>query len=81
MEHDKISSGNNSEKEGFNSLLEAAAAEAGRISRAIQEIAGTTTCKGVQIIGLNNWAVEHCCRIDSYNILGEYSDRGSEKES
>ncbi|WP_301346066.1 hypothetical protein [uncultured Muribaculum sp.] len=78
MKYDKISSGINSEKEGSNSLLEAAAAEARRISCAIQEVAGTTACKGVQINGLKKWAIENSCWIDSYDLLGEFSDRGSE---
>lgn len=52
MKYDKIPSGINSEKEGVNSLLETAAAEARRISLAIQEVAGTTACKGVQITRL-----------------------------
>lgn len=52
MDYDPISSGINSQKESFDCLLEKVAAEAGRISRAIQEIAGTTACKGVQINGL-----------------------------
>lgn len=80
MEYDKIPSGINSKKESVNSLLESAAAEARRISRAIQEIAGTTTCKGVQINGLKKWAIQNRCWIDSYSLLGEFSDRGSENE-
>ena len=80
MEDDKISPGINSEKEGFDSLLEEAANEARRISCAIQEVAGTTVCKGVQINGLKKWAIENVCWIDSYTLLGEYSDRGSENE-
>ncbi len=52
MSHDKISSGINSQEEGIHRILEEAAAESRRISLAIQEIAGTTSCKGVQIHGL-----------------------------
>ena len=52
MSHDEISSGINRQENGINRLLEEAAAEAGRISLAIQKIAGTTSCKGVQIHGL-----------------------------
>lgn len=80
MNYDKISSGINSQKEGVNSLLEAAATEARRISRAIQEVAGTTACKGVQINGLKKWAIENSCWIDDIGSLGEFSDRGSENE-
>ena len=53
MSHDEISSGINRQKNGINRLLEEAAAEARRISLAIQKIAGTTSCKGVQIHGMN----------------------------
>ncbi len=80
MEYDKISSGINSEKEGFDNLMEEAANEARRISRAIQEVAGTTACKGVQIHGLKKWARQKGYWISSYGILGEFSDRGSENE-
>ena len=80
MDYDKISSGINSEKEGFDNLLEEAANEARRISRAIQEVAGTAACKGVQIHGIKKWALEKGFLISSYNILGEFSDRGSENE-
>ena len=52
MSHDEISLGIDHQENGINRLLEAAA-EAGRISLAIQKIAGTTSCKGVQIHGMN----------------------------
>lgn len=80
MTHDKVSSEINTEKNGFNSLLEAASAEARRISRAIQEIAGTTSCKGVQISGLKKWAIENNCWYYNRDFLGKFSDRGSENE-
>lgn len=80
MEYDKVSCGSNSEKESVHSLLEAAADEAGRISRSVQEIAGTTSCKGVQINGLRKWATRNNCWFDDLNKLGEFSDRGSENE-
>ncbi len=80
MEYDKISSGIDREKESVNSLLAKAAAEARRISCAIQEVAGTTACKGVQINGLKKWAIENGCWIENRGMLGEFSDRGSENE-
>lgn len=49
MDYDQISSGIYSEKNSFYSLVEAASTEARRISRSVQEVAGTTACKGVQI--------------------------------
>lgn len=80
MSHDKISSGINCQEEGINRILEAAAAESRRISLAIQKIAGTTYCKGVQIHGLKQWAIANHLWIDDINTLGEFSDRGSENE-
>lgn len=80
MTYDKIPSRINSKKDGFNSLLEAASAESRRISRAIQDVAGTTACKGVQINGLKKWALTHDCWLEDINTLGKFSDRGSENE-
>lgn len=80
MDHDKISSGNNGKKDCIDSLLEAASAEAGRILRSIQAVAGTTTCKGVQIAGLKKWAIQNSCWISDRASLGDYTDRGSENE-
>ena len=48
-----MSSGINRQENGINRLLEEAAAESRRMSLAIQKIAGTTSCKGVQIHGMN----------------------------
>ena len=80
MSHDKISSGINSQEKGINRILEEAAAESRRISLAIQKIAGTTSCKGVQIHGLKKWAVKNQVWISDIIRLGEFSDRGSENE-
>ena len=80
MSHDKISSGINSQEKGFNRILEEATAEARRISIAIQKIAGTTSCKGVQMHGLKQWAIKNKVWINDISELGEFSDRGSENE-
>lgn len=80
MSHDKISSGINCQEKGINRILEEASAESRRISSAIQKIAGTTTCKGVQIHGLKKWAIKNKVWINDINELGEFSDRGSENE-
>ena len=45
----------------------------------IQALAGTTSCKGVQIARLKDWALSNNCWIDR-NTLGTFSDRGSENE-
>lgn len=80
MSHDKIPSGINCQEEGINRLLEEAATESRRISLAIQKIAGTTSCKGVQIHGLKQWAIKNHIWISNISQLGEFSDRGSENE-
>ncbi|MBD5387271.1 hypothetical protein HDR70_05240 [bacterium] len=80
MSYDKISSGINCQEKGINRLLEEAATESRRISLAIQKIAGTTSCKGVQIHGLKKWAVKNQVWISDIIRLGEFSDRGSENE-
>ena len=61
-------------------LLERASAFAGGILESVQALAGTTTCKGVQIARLKQWAIENDCWIDDPNNLGVYSDCGSENE-
>ncbi|MBD5348751.1 MAG: hypothetical protein HDR84_05840 [Bacteroides sp.] len=80
MSYDKISSGINSQEKGINRVLEEAAAESRRISLSIQEVAGTTSCKGVQIHGLKQWAIKNQVWISDLTELGEFSDRGSENE-
>ncbi|MBD5302528.1 MAG: hypothetical protein HDS12_04690 [Bacteroides sp.] len=80
MSYDKISSGINSQEKGINRVLEEAAAESRRISLAIQEVAGTTSCKGVQIHGLKQWVIKNQVWISDLTELGEFSDRGSENE-
>ncbi len=61
MDYDKVSSRINSHENGGNRILEEASAESRRISLSIQKIAGTTSCKGVQIHGLEKWAKENGC--------------------
>ena len=46
-------------KDGFNGLLARASAFAGGVLSAIQALAGTTACKGVQIARLRDWAKEN----------------------
>ncbi|MDE6793639.1 MAG: hypothetical protein K2J48_11215, partial [Muribaculaceae bacterium] len=78
--YDKISSGINSQEKGFNRILKEATAESRRISLTIQKVAGTTSCKGVQIHVLKQWAIKNQVWITDITELGEFSDRGSEKE-
>lgn len=61
-------------------LLERASIVASGILRAVQTIAGTEACKGVQIANLKKWAIEEGLWIDDPSTLGTFSDRGSENE-
>ena len=72
------SQGDNRENE-VGGLLAAASDFARSVLESIQALAGTTSCKGVQIARLKDWAIQHGCWIDR-NSLGTYSDRGSENE-
>ena len=72
------SQGDNRENE-VGGLLAAASDFARSVLESIQALAGTTSCKGVQIVRLKEWAVSNHCWIDR-TILGTFSDRGSENE-
>lgn len=81
-DHDKdkrIPQGRNSKETPNYSLLEEASDVARRVLGTIQAVAGTTTCKGVQIHALHQYAVEHNLMID-VSTLGTFADRGSENE-
>ena len=60
-------------------LLAAASDFARSVLESIQALAGTTSCKGVQIARLKDWAVSNNCWINK-DTLGTFSDRGSENE-
>lgn len=73
------SSGDGTEK-GFRSVLAEASDVSYRTFESIQALAGTPTCKGVQINALRRYALETGCWITDISALGEFSDRGSENE-
>jgi len=60
-------------------LLAAASDFARSVLESVQALAGTASCKGVQIARLKDWAITNNCWI-SKDTLGTYSDRGSENE-
>ena len=60
-------------------LLAAASDFARSVLESVQALAGTASCKGVQIARLKDWAISNNCWI-SKDTLGTYSDRGSENE-
>ena len=66
-------------KNEVGSLLATASDFARSVLESVQALAGTTSCKGVQIARLKDWAVSNNCLI-SKDTLGTYSDRGSENE-
>ena len=77
---DRLSQKSERRDEKVNSILEDAAEISGGVLSSIQAIAGTTACKGVQIIRLKEWAINNAIWIDDISQLGTYSDRGSENE-
>lgn len=80
MSHDRVPQEENQGEASVDSLLERASDEARRLLKTIQEIAGTTSCKGVQISGLKKWAKQQGCWISEISLLGIFTDRGSENE-
>ncbi len=77
---ERISQESHARESASNDLLERASAFTRDIFESIQALAGTTTCKGVQVARLKQWAVENRCWIEDPNNLGAYVDRGSENE-
>lgn len=77
---ERISQEGHGRKSESHELLEKASAFSRSILESIQALAGTTTCKGVQIARLKDWAVKNNCWIENPNSLGNFVDRGSENE-
>lgn len=75
----QLSSQSNTGEDEHSGLLAAASDFARSVLESVQALAGTTTCKGVQIVRLKDWAVSNHCWIDRAT-LGTFSDRGSENE-
>lgn len=66
--------------EGERCLLESASAFARGVLEEIKALAGTTSCKSVQLVRFKKWAQEQGCWFDDRNLFGDYIDRGSENE-
>ena len=77
---ERLSQEGHGRKHESHELLERASAFSRSILESIQALAGTTTCKGVQIARLKDWAIKNNCWIDNPSSLGSYVDRGSENE-
>ncbi len=66
------------QNEAESGLLERASAFAHRVLEEIEALAGTTTCKSVQLVRLRQWAQEQGCWYDDRGQFGEFFDRGSD---
>jgi hypothetical protein len=85
MQHDgsedqRISQGSVGAEDAFRSLLDRASEIAGRVLGSIQEVAGTTACKGVQLSKLKEFAIANECWYPDPLSLWAFVDRGSENE-
>ena len=78
-ETERLSQEDKCNKERVGGVLEQAELIARRVLESIQALAGTTTCKGVQIAQLTKWAKANGYWILS-DDLGTFEDRGSENE-
>ena len=63
-----------------SSILDAASEVAQRVLEEIETLAGTTSCKSVQLVRLRKWAEEHNCWFSDNSQFGDFFDRGSENE-
>ena len=61
-------------------ILESASAFAQGVLESIEALAGTTTCKSVQLVKLRQWAIEQGCWFNDSSSFGDFFDRGSENE-
>ena len=60
--------------------MESASTFARGVLEEIKALAGTTSCKTVQLVRLKKWAQEQGCWFDDRSLFGDYIDRGSENE-
>lgn len=67
-------------KDGESGILERASAFALGVLKEIETLAGTTSCKSVQLVRLKKWAQEQGCWFNDCSQFGDYFDRGSENE-
>jgi hypothetical protein len=63
-----------------SSILDAASEVAQRVLEEIETLAGTTSCKSVQLVRLRKWAEEQNCWFSDNSQFGDFFDRGSENE-
>ena len=68
-------------EDGKYGILESASAFAHRVLEEIEALAGTTTCKSVQLVRLRKWAEKKGCWFSDRSLFGDFFDRGSENET
>ena len=62
-------------------ILDAASEVARGVLKEIEALAGTTSCKSVQLVRLRRWAEEQGCWFKNRSRFGDFFDRGSENET
>ena len=77
---ERLSQESECRNEAESGLLESASTFAQRVLEEIEALAGTTTCKSVQLIRLKKWAQEQGCWFCDRSQFGDFFDRGSENE-
>jgi hypothetical protein len=63
---------------GESCILESASAFSQRVLEEIEALAGTTTCKAVQLVRFKKWAQEQGYWFCDHSQFGDFIDRGSE---
>ena len=78
---ERLSQESKCQNEAKGGILESASAFAHRVLEEIEALAGTTSCKSVQLVRLKKWAQEQGCWFDDQSQFGDFFDRGSENET
>ena len=78
---ERLSQESECRNEGESGLLARASAVAQGVLEEIENLAGTTACKSVQLVRLKQWAKEQGCWFDDRSLFGDFFDRGSENET
>ena len=78
---ERLSQESECRNEGESSLLARASAVAQGVLEEIEALAGTTSCKSVQLVRLKQWALEQGCWFSDRTLFGDFFDRGSENEA
>ena len=77
---ERISQESECKNEAKGGILEGASAVAYRVLKEIEALAGTTSCKSVQLVSLKKWAQDKGCWFNDCSQFGDFFDRGSENE-